>query len=264
MSAKLTYAATFVAFFAAAAAIQWPAASLQYLMRPISGDRWNIGGASGTVWNGGATLLLAENGTGRPTKVNARRWHAVQNVHWQLRWSDLWRGRLAVETLLEQGNVLVAIKPTGVSIEQLDAQLPATLLAGLISGPLGRYGWTGALHFRSSAFQCTWQGPACSGEIELLWMDAGVTEITGPALGSYRIRLIGEGSSVHFNLSTEEGRLQLTGSGEAGAGGLRFTGEAYATDPASAQLESQLRVLGRPAGTPGRYVLDYRDSAAPQ
>ena len=263
MRTKLTYAALFAAFFLVAALVQWPAATLQGTVQRTSGGRWSLSGAEGTLWNGGATLLQAESGGVGGGKANSGRWRVVQNLRWKVRWNALWQGRLAVEVALEQGSVLVTIKPTGVSLEKLDAQLPAAVLAGLISGQLGRYGWTGALQVQTPAFQCAWQGLDCTGAVELLWQDAGVTEIPGPALGSYRIRIVGEGSSIHFDLATQEGRLQLTGNGEVGARGLRFTGEASATGAQAGQLEAQLRVLGRPAGTPGKYVIEYRDSSAP-
>ena len=256
MSSKLSYAAIFTAFVLTAAVIQWPAAWLQGWVEQASDGRWKLSGAEGTIWNGSASLLLTEN-SGNRGRGSSR---VFQNISWKLRGNELWNGRLVFETSLEQGNVLITLNATEWSMEKLDAQLPASALAGLTSGPMGRYGWTGLLQARSAVFKCSLQGRDCTGEVELLWKDAGVTEVPGPVLGSYRIRIVGEGPSVHFDLTTLEGRLQLAGKGEIGAAGLRFTGEASATGADAGPLEAKLRTLGRPAGSAGRYVIEYRES----
>jgi len=260
MPSKLTYAAVFAAFSLPAIVFQWPAAWLQGRLEQASRGRWSLTAAEGTIWNGGATLLLAEAAGGGDERFDARRWRAVQNIHWKLRWNEVWLGHLTFDTTLERGSVTVSINGSEVSLEKLEAQLPAMLLGGLISGPLGRYGWGGTLHTRAAAFRCSTHSTDCRGEIELIWRDASVAEIPGPVLGSYRLGVVGEGPSVHFDLSTQEGRLQVNGHGEAGAGGLRFSGDAAAVGADSGQLNAQLRTLGRPAGVPGKYIIEYREA----
>lgn len=259
MRSKLIYAAIFAVFVTVAAASQWPAAWIQGPLGQIGGGRWSIGGAEGTVWNGSATLLLAGNGDHNEADGGSRR--VVQNIRWKLRWNELWRGRLAIDATLERGSVLILIDSANVAVEGLDTQLPASVLTGLIAGPLGRYGWSGVLEARSAAFKCSRQGRNCTGELELLWRDAGVAEIPGPVLGSYRVSIVGEGPALHFNLATLEGRLQLAGRGEIGTDGVRFTGEASAAGADSGALQAQLRTLGRATGVPGKYAIEYRESS---
>lgn len=260
MRAKLIYVAIFAVFFVPAIVIQWPASWLQVRIGQANGSQWLVSGAEGTIWNGRAALMMADSGASSGNKISNIRWRVVQNIRWKLRWNELWQGRLAFETTLEQGSVLILIRTAGIAVEELDTQLPASVLSGVFSGPIGRYGWMGVLQAKSPAFKCAWHSPACEGEIDLLWKDAGVSEIQGPALGSYRSRIVGEGQSVHFDLTTIEGRLQITGTGDVGAGGLRFNGEASATGIDAGRLEAQLRTLGRPVGSAGKYALEYRES----
>jgi general secretion pathway protein N len=259
MRAKIAYGAILLAFLLIAAIVQWPASAVQGWAERAGGGRWRIGGAEGTLWDGGATLLVAEGGESMSA---GGRWRAVQNVRWKLRARELLHGRLAYDTTLEHGSVLLAVGGGGMALESLDAQVPAAVLAGMIPGAVGRYGWSGVLQARASSFSCSKQGQDCRGQMEIFWKDAGVAQIPGPQLGSYLIRVVGEGPAIHFDLTTLEGRLQISGKGEFGAGGLRFNGEAGATGPNAAQLDAQLRTLGRPAGTAGRYVIEYRDAVA--
>lgn len=251
MPKKLVIAAIIAVLVVPAAIAQWPAATLSGWIEDGSGGRWSLGGAEGTLWNGHATLLAAEGSAG------SGHWRAVQSIRWKLRWSELWRGRLGYETTLEHGSALVNVGIGGIAVENLDTQLPASILGGLFSGPLARYGWTGTLEARAGSFQCRWNAYSCTGEIEIVWKNAGVTELSDAVLGSYRSRIVGEGQAVHFDLATLEGRLQIAGRGDFGAGGMRFTGQASAHGADADRLEAHLRIFGRRGPSPGVYVLEY-------
>ena len=261
MSRKLALAALFTALFVPAAVSQWPAASLAGWVEDNSGGRWKLSGAEGTLWNGSATLLVTESGG---ASTSTQRWRVVQNVRWRWRWLEILQGRLAFDAGLEQGGALIAVSSGGVSVENLDTTLPASVLGGLLTGPLARYGWTGNLQARSAAFKCAWSGHACAGEVEILWSNAGISEISQTTLGSYRSRIIGEGQAVHFDLATLDGRLQIAGTGDVDSAGTRFTGEAYAQGAEADRLEAHLRTFGQRGGSAGKYVLDYRDGGKPR
>ncbi len=252
MPAKLSLAAIIAILVLPAALAQWPAASLATWVEDGSGGRWSLGSADGTLWNGSATLLAADGSAG------SRRWRPVQSLHWKLRWSEMWHGRLSYETTLEHGSALINFGLGGIAVEKLDAQLPAAVLGGLFSGPLARYGWTGTLAAKSASFDCRWNAYACAGEIEIAWNQAGITEISDTVLGSYRSRIVGEGQAVHFDLATLEGRLQISGNGDVNAAGMRFIGQAYAQGANADRLEAHLRTFGRRGPAPGVYVLEYR------
>ena len=243
--------ALFLVFLLSAIVALWPASALAPWIESVSKGHWHLAAAEGSFWNGNG-ILLAHDGAGRSI---------AQNIRWQLRWSELVHGRIGVNTAFEQGGGLIVAEPDGITVEQLDAQLPAAMLVILLPGAIGRYGWAGTLHARSNNFHCSWHGDLCAGEIELEWDDAAVAEVTGNRLGDYRVRVVGEGRALRFDLSTLRGRLQINGSGEITRSGLRFNGEAGASGADAASLDALLRTLGRVAATPGRYLIDYRETS---
>lgn len=247
---RLRLLLTGTVFFLLAMAILWPASSLGPWIENASAGKLRLSSTEGRLWNGNG-VLQARTGDGAS-------WHSAQNIRWRLRWNELWRGRIGVEAGFDQGDALVMIGPGGLSIEQLDATLPTSLVGVLLPGALGRFGWAGSLNARGKGFSCALQSRSCQGEIEVLWNDAAVAEIPGGDLGDYRIRLVAEGQNLRFDLATLRGRLQIAGSGEISATTFRFSGEAGATGPSGAQLNSLLRTIGRQGQTPDRFIIDYR------
>lgn len=247
---RLRFLVTGILFFLLAATILWPAASLSPWVESATNGRLRLASAEGRLWNGNG-VLLGRTGDGGD-------WHSAQNIAWRLRWSDLWRGRIGVETGFEHGDALFMVGIEGLYVERLDATLTASLIGVLLPGALGRYAWAGSMNARGSGFSCAWQSQNCQGEIALLWKDAGLAEVPGGDLGDYRIRMVGEGQALRFDLATLRGRLQITGSGEVSANAVRFRGEAGATGPSGAQLNNLLRTIGRQGATPDRFIIDYR------
>ncbi|MCX7175965.1 MAG: type II secretion system protein N [Proteobacteria bacterium] len=247
---RLRLLVTAILFFLLATAILWPAGSVGPWIESASNGKLRLVSAEGRLWNGSG-VLQARTG-------DSSSWQSAQNIRWQLRWSELWRGRIGVEAGFEKGDALIQVGPDGFLIERCDATLSAALLGMLLPGAVGRYAWAGSLNARGSGFGYAWQGGIYQGEIDLFWNDAAVAEIPGGDLGDYRIRMVGEGQSLRFDLATLRGRLQIIGSGEISASALRFNGEAGATGPTGAQLNNLLRTLGRQGPTPDKVIIDYR------
>ena len=109
----------------------------------------------------------------------------------------------------------------------------------------------GAIRFNSpgltleqAAGRWTMRGRA---DIEVL--DASSPLTTVEPLGSYRLGLVGnEQGQVRVQLSTTEGSLQLSGDGDWGPGGVRFRGEARASQGSEAALNNLLNIIGRREG----------------
>lgn len=247
---RLRLVVTAMLFFLIAMALSWPASSLAPWIESATHGKLRLASAEGRLWSGNG-VLLARTG-------DSSSWHSAQNFRWQLRWGQLWRGRIGVEAGFEKGDALILFGPDGLFIERLDATLTTSLLGVLLPGAVGRYGWGGTLNARGGGFQYAWQSRSYTGEIELLWKDAAVDQVPGGDLGDYRIRMVGEGQSLRFDLATLRGRLQITGSGEISANALRFNGEAGATGQSSAQLNNLLRTIGRRGATPDKVTIDYR------
>lgn len=242
-----------VGLFALAAIVQWPAAWLAPWIAQATHQRWRFGAVEGTLWRGRATVY----GLDRPS----RRWRAGRGVGWHLAWSEMFRGRLAVQVDLDDGGgARLAAGIRGWSIERLDAVVSADQIAALLPGTLGEYGWSGRMRALADEFRCLWTGSQCTGRIQLTWEDAAVAQIPGPVLGDYRLRLTAEGKALRFDLATTRGRLQITGSGELSTGSLRFNGEAAAAGENAGNLDTILRALGRPGAAPGRYLIAYREA----
>lgn len=253
MRARFAYPGCFLALLLAAAIIQWPAAALAPWLERASGGLWRLAGAEGTLWRGAGMLLVRSSGDGL--------WRNAQSIRWSVPGRELLAGRLAIDLALEQGALRLIATPEGLAAEGFDATLPAGGIGALLPGALGRYDWTGILHAKGTNFACTWGARQCSGAAELLWSDATVTEISGPALGDYQLRLVGEGPKLRIDLATLRGRMQLTGHGELAAGGrLSFRGEAWAAD-GQESLNNLLGTLGRPVGG-GKYRIEYREAGA--
>lgn len=257
MRLRLASLVFFILFSLLAAAILWPATTLAPWLERASNGHWRLSAAEGSLWNGRGTLLA------RSSEVVP--WRVVQSIEWHMRWRELLGGRIGVDIALEQGgHALIAAAPGGISMERFDLSLPAPAVVVLLPGALGRYGWGGSLRARGDSFRCAWNRRSCNGEIELLWKDATVAEVPGSKLGDYRFRLVGEGRALRVDLTTLNGRLQINGSGEISGNGLSFRGEAGATGSDAASLDALLRTLGRPAATPGKVQIDYRDVNAPR
>jgi DNA-binding transcriptional LysR family regulator len=84
--------------------------------------------------------------------------------------------------------------------------------------------------------------------IEMLEQDLGI-HLVERLSRCYRLTVDGDASgTAQLTLSTLEGALQLTGSGTAGANGVRFRGEARAASGDDAALSNLLNIIGRREG----------------
>lgn len=251
MRLRLADFGIFILLLLLAVAVQWPGTWLAPWIDRSSNGHWRLAGVEGHPWNGNGILLVRAGDTAP--------WRIVQSVRWQLRWSELLAGRFAVDLAMEHGGLRLVASGGGFALEQIEVTLPAAEVAPQLPGALGRYGWSGALHAHGAGYRCSWGMRNCSGEIDLLWNDAAVTEIPGPALGDYRLHLVGEGATLRVDLVTLRGRLQLNGNGEISAKSVRFNGEASATGADSEALDALLNTLGRPTGVPNKYLIEYHE-----
>jgi general secretion pathway protein N len=241
-----------IVLFLLAAIAQFPAAWLAPWIGQASGERWRLGAVEGTIWKGRATLSAYDRKSGR--------WHPALGIHWRFLWSELARGGATLQADLDQGGgAQLSAGFQGWLLERLDVTLPVVYATALLPGTLGEYGWSGTAQARGNGFGCRWSRPVCIGRIDLQWADAAIAQIPGPALGDYRVRLIGEGEALRFDLGTLRGRLQVTGTGELNAETVRFSGEAEAKGEGAAAVETVLRAIGRPGTAPGRYLIEYRE-----
>lgn len=238
-----------------AAVIQFPAAWLSPQVDRITQKHWRLAGVEGSLWRGSGTLFVEDRSSGT--------WLPAWALTWQVQWPALLKGRIATQVKFDDGgraNVSAGI--SGWTLDDFDFSMPAIQLATLLPGALAQYGWYGSLTAKGSGFGCDWNGSSCAGQANISWRGAGTTQLLGQPLGDYRLRLIGEGGALRWDMGTERGRLQVTGVGEISANTVQFNGEAFASGEDSARLETMLRAIGRPSSTPGHYLIEYREARA--
>jgi general secretion pathway protein N len=132
-------------------------------------------------------------------------------------------------------------------------QWPAAWLAGL-GTPWNTLQLGGSLRLSSpgatvEVVQGRWRldGQAI---VELSGISSRLTTLD--TLGSYRVDVRGNaagGDTATLQLSTLNGPLQLTGSGQWAGPKLRFRGEAVAAEGADMALNNLLNIIGRRQGT---------------
>jgi len=207
--------------------------------------------AEGSVWQGSALPVL----TGGPGTRDA----AVlpSRLHWRL--SPFWgglrarldqtcclNGTLALEWTPGWGGQQVAVRPEAAAI----GHWPAAWLEGL-GAPLNtlRPGGelqlsTDSLALVSTAGVWRWRGQA---QLDLLQASSRLASVE--PLGSYRVSLNAPADGpMTLTLRTLDGALRLTGSGQIGAKGLRFRGDAQAAAGFEAGLNNLLNIIGRREG----------------
>ncbi|XVJ71937.1 MAG: type II secretion system protein N [Rhizobacter sp.] len=247
-----------------------PAAWLAQAVSQVSNGRLVLSDASGTVWHGSAVPVL----TGGPGSVDA------SSLPGRLEWSVDWRWRSTPEggpgwvvelthacclngsqaIVLQPAwgrltvQVLAATKaPPGMSSDTWFGQWPSQWLSGL-GTPWNTLQLGGATRLTFTGATLAWaqgrwnfQGLA---QIDSLGVSSRVSPL--PVLGHYRLTLTNhptDPNSTLLSVSTVEGALQLNGSGQWDASGMRFRGDARAQPADEAVLSNLLNIIGRREGS---------------
>ena len=230
-----------------------PAAWLAQALASATGERVLLADARGTLWSGSAVLVL----TGGPGSRDA------SALPGRLGWTLGWRGSafdlLVTHACCLNGSVALQLRPGFGRIQATllptagwVGQWPSAWLGGL-GTPFNTLQLGGVARLLSpgmtvEAVQGRWR---IDGQADLEMIGVSSRLSTLPTLGSYRLRVSGDAAnagSTQLNLTTQEGALQLSGAGTAGAGPLRFRGEARAQAADEAALSNLLNIIGRRDG----------------
>lgn len=223
-----------------------PARWLTGAVARATGGQLVLSDARGTVWNGSAQLILtggagSQDAAALPTRMN-----------WRLR--PIWGGARAELTsaccTLQPVRMGLRWRSGGalLRVDDVAAQFPAALLIGL-GTPWNTLRVEGELKLVTQGLSVEWTGgqPRIAGRAELTAQRVSSRLSTLRPMGSYRITLLG-GATPTLQLSTLEGSLQLSGSGQWVGSRLRFSGEAVATPEREAALSNLLNIIGRRSG----------------
>jgi general secretion pathway protein N len=224
-----------------------PARWLGALINQASAGQVRLIEPRGTVWNGSARLLLTGGDGSRDSAA------LPGQIDWRLR-----PGWLAVNFQLSAACCTPApiqarlLPGWSVSVLQLTdgtSQWPAALLAGL-GTPWNTVKAEGSLRLMTQGLSMTWNEGriGMSGRAELTAVAMSSRLSTLKPMGSYRITLHG-GDRTALEVTTLEGSLQLSGSGQWVGARLRFQGLASAAPEHEAALANLLNIIGRREGT---------------
>lgn len=202
--------------------------------------------ARGTVWNGSAQLVLA-GGTGSQDRAAL-----PGRLHWQLRpaWAGA-RANLRLDCCTTQPVQVHARAGWGsgrVTVSDSQTQWPAAVLSGL-GTPWNTVQPQGRLALQTRGLTADWSAgrTVLSGHVQLDALSMSSRLSTLRPMGSYRLALQG-GDAPTLTLTTLEGALLLSGSGQWVGQRLRFTGEATAAPDREAALANLLNIIGQRTG----------------
>ncbi len=226
----------------AAAPARWLAAAVQR----ASGGQLQLQDARGTLWDGSALPVLTGGAASQDSAALPTR------IHWRLR--PAWAGaRMQLSADCCTPAPLVLHARAGWRTLQLQvadgrSQWPAAVLAGL-GTPWNTLQPQGQLQVGTQALQLSWaQGRMqLSGSVQLDALAMSSRLSTLRPMGSYRLLLQG-GDAPTLTLTTLDGALLLSGSGQWVGERLRFAGEASAAPGREAPLANLLNIIGRRSG----------------
>jgi general secretion pathway protein N len=210
----------------------------------------NLVDASGSLWHGSASLMLAAGAdTETATLLPGR-------IEWRTSFWPLFTGRVRMEMRQSEAMpdpVFVDATPRAATLSGGSMAVPAALLAGLgapfntldLQGDV-RLTWTDWRSFNRQAF----------GQLIVTLNDMSSRVSRVKPLGSYRVVFQAQGESGTLDLSTTKGPLLLNGHGTLSAASTQFSGTASSTPDQADNLAGLLNLLGRPVG-PGQVALTF-------
>lgn len=228
----------FVLALGVALAARFPAHGLGERITAASGGGLHLEEAEGTVWQGRASVRLA-NG------------HRLEDIEWQFQPLGLlsleWRYRLSSDHPGLRGSMLAGVTPGGFRLGETDLRLPARSLAALypMAGTFSPEGW---LQVRTAGLSCS-RALACDGDALVTWTEAAMALAELRPLGDYQLAVQARADRFDFDLKTLKGSLRAAGKGSWQSGqGPRFTGELSAPPGELPRVQGLMRLFGEPDG----------------
>ena len=228
-------------------AVTAPARWLAGALAGASGGAVQLAEPQGSVWTGSARLVLTGGaGSQDSTALPGR-------VHWRLRPSFTGvNARVSADCCTRAQPLALHASPrwggAHVALADGESLWPAALLAGL-GTPWNTIQPQGELAVGTQGLQIEWLAGRMhlQGRADITARQLSSRLSTLQPMGSYRLEVRG-GDAVALALSTLEGGLQLSGSGQWVGTRLHFSGEAHAAPGLEAQLANLLNIIGRRQG----------------
>lgn len=229
------------------ATLHAPARWLASALAQASAGHLQLTQPQGRLWHGSAQLQLT-GGAGSHDRIAL-----PGRLHWQLR-PRLFglQLQLHADCCTTQGPLQLQLRPRwgGADLQLADShsRWPAALLTGL-GTPFNTIQPQGELSLDTQGLNAHWRAGRLQldGRAQLTARHMSSRLSSLKPLGSYRLELTA-GPSLAVHLSTLEGALQLSGSGQWVGQRLRFQGEASATPDQVDTLANLLNILGQRRG----------------
>jgi general secretion pathway protein N len=226
-----------------------PAQWANRAVRAASSGHVELAEATGTIWNGSATVVLTSGGPGEGARASL-----PDTLSWHLSPWPLVFG--TVDLTLRHPSALAAPLHVNAYVNgrlQLGAatvRLPAAILMGL-GAPWNTVRPGGLISLRTEGFELA-RGQ-CHGSLTAEWEYASSALTPVSPIGHYRLQTSGEYPGTRLQLQTISGPLELEGSGTiVGGPHLRFEGiaraQATADQATKTQLTGLISLLGRREG----------------
>lgn len=223
-----------------------PARWLSALVQQASRGQVLLHDTRGTVWTGSARVTLTGGADSRESTTLPGRLAWVVSP-------ALGGARLQInaDCCMQQAWVMqVQPRWNGLQVTFADAQSqwPASLLTGL-GTPWNTLQPQGNLQLSTQGLTLAWAAGRLmmTGAAQLDAVNLSSHLSTLRPMGSYRLSLQG-GTPITLALTTLQGSLQMSGSGQWVGGQLRFNGEATAAPQNQAALDNLLNLIGRRNG----------------
>lgn len=241
-----------------------PASWLAQGVVELTGRRLLLAESQGTIWKGDAVAVLTGGAGSRdaralPGRLNWRmRLHGV-GVMLTLQQDCCMPTPVVMVVSLGMGRIKTDVRlqnaPNDNTLANMASQgeighWPAAWLGGL-GTPWNTLQLGGVLRLSAQELSIeVVQGRArIQGRAELALENVSSRVTTLDHLGSYRLNLGGdEQGQLQMSLNTVDGALQLSGQGGVSSGGMRFRGEARASEAEKGALDNLLNIIGRREG----------------
>lgn len=234
-----------------------PAAWLAGLLAWSTDARLQALQPRGTIWDGSARLVLSGGASSRDALALPGR------VHWQVRPHGLGaRLQLRADCCTPRPlQMTAAWRANGWALAWADStsQWPADMLAGLGS-PWNTVQPRGRLELAVQGLSLEWSAGRAQvqGGATLDALALATRLSTLRPVGSYRLRLVGDGAAKppQLQLQTLQGSLQLTGTGQWTGSRWNFRGQASASADDEQVLGNLLNIVGRRQGARSIIAVD--------
>ena len=231
-----------------------PAAWLAAAVASSTDGRLILSDARGTVWSGSAVPVLAGGPDSRaasflPGRLEWTLAPRLYGLQLAARQDCCIDGTLRAEIRPGLGRVRITVLP---SAQGAIGQWPSAWLGGL-GTPWNtlQLGGTFRLLSQGATIESAEGRWHLEGRIDLDLESVSSRLTTLDTLGSYKVSLTGGSgadTATLLSLSTQDGPLQITGSGTWGPGGVKFRGEARSAATDEAALSNLLNIIGRRDG----------------